>query len=68
MRPDREAILLHGIRNMKTLQEEEPEPVAKEMGWECVPTVAISSVSQVLEACQALNPVKNGETKHPGVY
>jgi hypothetical protein len=38
VRPERESIVLHGVRNMKTLEELEPVFFAKKYEWDLIPT------------------------------
>eukprot|EP00759_Apiculatamorpha_spiralis_P009860 PhF_6_TR16970/c0_g1_i1/m.25639 len=43
-----EAIILHGVRCMKTLQEERPEPIALQHGWAVVPVHPIRSLEEAI--------------------
>lgn len=51
-------IVLHGVRDLKTLQELEPEPVAKEHGWACVKSLRMNSLDDVVEMANTLNPME----------
>lgn len=59
VRPKKESIVLHGARDMTTLQELEPEPIAKEHGWECVQEVPWKTLDDTIEASKRLNPVES---------
>jgi hypothetical protein len=61
VRPDRNAIVLHGVRRLqKPYAEMEPEPVAKEHGWECIKKYSYSNLAELVEASKTLNPVERG--------
>jgi hypothetical protein len=49
---------LIGARNVITGQEEFPEAIAQEYGWQVVPCFPLTTLNQVLEAGQQLNPMK----------
>jgi len=59
VKPTREAIILHGIRDNKTYEEIDPCMVAGAHGWEVVPVYPFGSIEEVLEAAIELNPLKN---------
>ena len=56
---EEDEIVLHGARNLTTLQEMRPEPVAKENKWKCVKSYPLNSLDALEKACRALNPHKN---------
>ena len=58
--PESESIVLHGARDLKTLTEREPKPIADRYGWECVPTYSYSTLEEIIEASKRLNPTKSG--------
>ena len=58
VKPDRETILLHGVRNNETYAEMDPVEVAKQHNWECVTEYDFSSFESMLAACNTLNPAK----------
>lgn len=47
-------LVLHGVRDMTTLEELRPEAIAGTLGWECVKTFDLSSESEVLAWSEAL--------------
>lgn len=55
---ERPRLVLIGVRNLKTLEEVEPESVAVDNGWECVRSFPLTSVEQVAAAAEALDPVR----------
>lgn len=61
VRPDRDAIVLHGARRLqKPYAELEPEPIAAEHGWECIQKHSYSNLNELVEASKKLNPVESG--------
>jgi hypothetical protein len=50
-------IVLHGVRDLNTLQELEPEPIAVKHGWECVKSYKMNSLTAVAEMAASLNPI-----------
>jgi hypothetical protein len=52
-------IVLHGVRNRETLQEESPEPWAAKMGWKCVQSVNAGTLEQAIEAAKKLDPMQH---------
>ncbi len=57
---DESRIVLHGCRDLRTLNEHPPEPVAEQYGWEAVRTFAFTDVDELLETTRAIDP-KQGE-------
>jgi hypothetical protein len=55
---DQERIVLHGVRCMKTFNEELPDEHAKKYGWECIKSYPLNSLEQVISASKTLDPVK----------
>lgn len=53
--PQREAIVLHGARNLTTLQEVFPEAIAK-FGWECVRSFPLHTLEETLAASKSFQP------------
>lgn len=60
VQPKSDRIVLHGVRDMKTLKELDPESFAKEHEWECVKMFSMSSLEEVIHACKTLNPIESG--------
>ncbi|KAG2374677.1 hypothetical protein C9374_010421 [Naegleria lovaniensis] len=57
VKPDRDRIILLGVRDMNTLKEEDPQPHAEKMGWECVAMYPLlSSIGKVFDAAKNLDP------------
>jgi len=54
--PQRETILLHGVRNNITYEELDPLPIAKLQGWETISTFDFNNLDEVLEAARSMNP------------
>ena len=52
-------IVLHGVRDLDTLQELEPERIAKQNGWECVKSYKMNSLDDVVALANTLNPIDN---------
>lgn len=50
-------IALHGVRDLDTLQELEPEPIAALHGWECVKSLRMNSLDDVIEMANRLDPM-----------
>jgi hypothetical protein len=55
---ERPRIVLHGARDLRTMREREPEPVAAEYGWECVGTHPLTCLDDCLEAAKSLSPMR----------
>jgi hypothetical protein len=56
---DKPRIVLHGVRNLNTIQEHEPEPFAEKNGWECVKSFKANSLEDVATMAAALDPIRN---------
>ncbi|MEA5472239.1 RNA ligase [Spirulina sp. 06S082] len=52
-------LTLHGVRNVKTLGEEEPKIWTDRYGWELVKTYPLGSWSEILEASKYLDPMNS---------
>src|SRR5687768_8914316 len=55
---DRPRIVLHGVRDLGTMREAEPEPVARAHGWECVASLPLTCADECLDAAKTLNPLR----------
>jgi hypothetical protein len=58
VKPEREMIALHGVRDNETYLELDARKVAIENGWEAVPVVHFGSLTELVEAAKNLNPAK----------
>eukprot|EP01126_Amoeba_proteus_P050543 TRINITY_DN5983_c0_g1_i5.p1 TRINITY_DN5983_c0_g1~~TRINITY_DN5983_c0_g1_i5.p1 ORF type:complete len:390 (-),score=78.57 TRINITY_DN5983_c0_g1_i5:77-1246(-) len=58
VRPKKDEIILHGCRCMETLEELDPEIIAKKNGWPCVQTFPYSSIEALIENCRGLDPTE----------
>jgi len=56
VKPDREAILLHGARDIETYNELDPKVIALENEWEFVPEYKFNGVEEVIEKANNFNP------------
>jgi hypothetical protein len=56
---EEDELILHGVRDLKTLQELWPEEVARENKWKCVKSYPMRDFGEIDKACRALNPHKN---------
>lgn len=54
-------LLVHGARDLGTLQEVSPEPFAASCGWRLVPSYPITDLASAVREARALDP-----TKHEG--
>jgi hypothetical protein len=57
---DRPRVVLHGVRDARTMRELDPEPLAAAFGWECVRSLPLMCAADCLEAAKALD-VRTGE-------
>lgn len=55
---DKENIILHGVRNIETLDEIEAAPIAELNGWQCVKEYPFSGINEILHWCKEINPMK----------
>lgn len=53
--------MLHGARDMRTLQEVDPNPFADKYKYEKVPTFNLHSIEAVVKEARKMNPVENGQ-------
>lgn len=51
-------ILMHGVRNIDTLQEFDHEPFAKKYGWEVVDSYNMNNLEDILAASKVINPME----------
>lgn len=51
-----ERVVLHGVRDMRSLVEVSPETTATQLGLACAPTLPFASMEAVVEAARALSP------------
>ncbi|KAL0490078.1 bifunctional polynucleotide kinase/RNA ligase [Acrasis kona] len=58
-RPEQEEIILHGVRDMRTLLEERPQEHALMNNWKCVQTHSFESLQHVKNSTRFLNPIKS---------
>src|SRR5690554_4134101 len=60
--PKEDNLFLHGVRNLDTFQESEPEPFGEAYGWNVVPVDSrtFSSLEEVVEASKQLD-ISNAE-------
>lgn len=57
--PERDSIVLHGARDMDTLEELHPQPFAEEYGWPVARAFdQLRSIEDVIKASETLNPMK----------
>ena len=52
-------LVLHGVRNLQTLQEDNPLIWAKKTGWEVVKTYPLKNLAAIVEASNNLDPMKS---------
>lgn len=52
-------LLLHGARDMRSLQEVDPAPLAAAHGWELVPTHPVADLDAALRLARALDPARH---------
>jgi hypothetical protein len=55
---ERPRIVLHGARDLGTMRELDPHPVALERGWECAATHPLTCLDECLGAARALSPMR----------
>jgi hypothetical protein len=51
-------ILMHGVRNIDTLQEFDHEPFAKKYGWQVVDSYNMNNLEDILAASKVINPME----------
>ena len=52
-------LVLHGVRNVETLEESAPAFWAKKYGWECVKVYPLNSWTAIIEAAKHLDPMES---------
>ena len=55
---EKEELLLHGVRNMRNLKEEDPFPIAEMYNWNTPKTFHFSNMQQVIDEAAKLDPLK----------
>ena len=55
---ERPRIVLHGVRDLGTMREREPESLAAEHGWECVAAYPLGCLDDCVEAAKTLSPMR----------
>lgn len=60
VRHDKNRLVLHGVRDVRTYQEHHPESHARMNGWECVRGHNLNNLEAILDSCRMMDPV-NGE-------
>ena len=51
-----EMIFLHGVRDLQTLRELDPIPIAEKLGYKMPATFALNSIEEVLKAAKSVTP------------
>lgn len=57
VRHQKERIILHGARNISTLQELNPEVIADKHGWECIKSYPLSDLDAVVKMAENIDPM-----------
>ncbi|NEO15292.1 MULTISPECIES: RNA ligase [unclassified Moorena] len=57
VRHNREQLILHGARNIQTLQEELPSKWEGKYGWKIVKTYPLTTLPLIIKATEALDPM-----------
>ena len=58
VKPERETIILHGVRDNETYQELDPVFIAKENSWESAVVFEFTDIDHVIAASNQMNPAK----------
>jgi len=53
------SIVLHGVRDLKTLKELDPYFIALKHEWQCVCTFSLRNLDEILTVCKELNPIES---------
>lgn len=56
--PDTDELILHGVRDVNSLKELDPQSIATLNNWKCVKIFDFSTLDQVVSASKQLNPAK----------
>eukprot|EP01127_Copromyxa_protea_P024066 TRINITY_DN930_c0_g1_i4.p1 TRINITY_DN930_c0_g1~~TRINITY_DN930_c0_g1_i4.p1 ORF type:complete len:294 (+),score=44.09 TRINITY_DN930_c0_g1_i4:167-1048(+) len=56
--PKKEEIVLHGVRNLETLQELDPAPISQKYAWPCAKTFDLKTLPDILLASKNLDPTE----------
>ena len=59
VRQNNHKLVLHGVRNLKTLQEDNPLDWGIKTGWEVVKTYPLTNLVAIVEASENLDPMKS---------
>lgn len=59
VRQDKSDLVLHGVRNLKTLQEENPLVWANKTGWKAVTTYPLNNLAAIIKASETLDPMES---------
>jgi len=59
-RVEHDAIVLHGVRDLTTLRELAPAPLAERYRWPLVQTRPYHSLQEVIDAAKLLDPALHG--------
>ena len=59
VRQEHYKLVLHGVRNIKTLQEQNPLNWAEKTGWEVVKTYPLENLAAIIEASNNLDPMES---------
>lgn len=59
MRPEKEALILHGCRDIRKYPYQELDPIvtSKENGWQCVQVFGLKTLKEIINASNKLNPM-----------
>lgn len=57
VQPKENQLVLHGVRNIQTLEESEPSLWANQYGWQLVPSYPLTSWTEVIKAAEILDPL-----------
>jgi hypothetical protein len=58
VRPEEEALILHGCRNVLTLNEIQPQIMADKYGWPIVKKYPMTNIDEVISFSKTLDPTK----------
>lgn len=59
VKPKKNQIILHGVRNVQTLEESDPSHWTSKYGWELVPFYPLTSWKEVIKAAEYLDPLES---------
>lgn len=61
VRPNKDSLILHGVRDMDTLKEIDPADIAKRCGYELVKSHHFDSQEAMIKFARTLNPLQSGK-------